>query len=108
MRRQNLCDSSFESYNHSDSKNIEEKSWQPRGGTLERFGIFSTKMTKIAPQRRQMLEKHNIVKFSGSVNFKLQNKVLVDTRSTHLRTFQFFEFDFVGQFAWVDRFRALS
>ena len=37
MRRQGLCDSSFESYNYVDSKNIEDKSWRPRGGTLERF-----------------------------------------------------------------------
>ena len=55
-----------------------------------------------------MLEKHDIVIFSGSVNFKLQKKVLVDSRGTRLRTSQFIEFDFVGQFAWVGQFRALS
>ena len=52
-----------------------------------------------------MLRGHDIVIFSGAVSFKLQNKILVDSRGTRLRTFQFFEFDFVGQFAWVGQFR---
>ena len=37
-----------------------------------------------------MLRGHDIVIFSGAVSFKLQNKILVDSRGTRLRTFQFF------------------
>ena len=40
MRRQGLCDSSFESSDHTDFENIKEKSRQSRGGTLERFEFF--------------------------------------------------------------------
>ena len=37
MRRQGLCDSSFESQEHTDSKSIFEKSRRSRGGAPEHF-----------------------------------------------------------------------
>ena len=43
------------------------------------------------------------VLFSGSVSSQLQNKVWVDSIGTRLRTFQF---QWFGQFVWVDRFLA--
>ena len=46
MRRQGLCDSSLESWDHTDSKNIMDKSRQPRGGTLEHFEICPRKWRK--------------------------------------------------------------
>ena len=49
MRRQGVCDSLFESSDHTDFIDIKEKSRQPRGGTLEHFDFFSTKMTVIRP-----------------------------------------------------------
>ena len=38
----------------------------------------------------------------------LQNKVWVDSRGTRLRTFQFLEFNFVGQITGVGQFRGES
>ena len=40
MRRLGLYDRSFESYDHTDSKNVKDKSRQPRGGALEHFVIY--------------------------------------------------------------------
>ena len=37
MRGRGSCDNSFESYEKTDSKNMNEKTRQPRGGALEYF-----------------------------------------------------------------------
>ena len=44
MRSQGPCDTSFESYERTDSKNIADKSRQPRDGALERFEICLGKL----------------------------------------------------------------
>ena len=43
MRRQGLCDSSLESLDRTDSKNIMDKSRQSRGGAPEHFEICPRK-----------------------------------------------------------------
>jgi len=40
MRRLGLCGSSFESYDHTYSKNIQNESRQSRGGALDHFVFF--------------------------------------------------------------------
>ena len=40
MRSQDPCDTSFDSYERTDSKNISDRSRQTRGGALERFEIL--------------------------------------------------------------------
>ena len=37
----NITDNSFESYDHTDCKDVFDKSLQPRGGTQERFDILN-------------------------------------------------------------------
>ena len=40
MRWRGRCDNSFESYEKTNSKNMNEKTRQPLGGTLEHLKIF--------------------------------------------------------------------
>ena len=44
MRRQGLCDSSIESYEPTDSKNMYDKYRQSRGGAQESFEISSLRL----------------------------------------------------------------
>ena len=75
MRGRALCNSSFESSDHTDFKNIKKKSRRPRGGTLERFDFFfyeNDENGSIAPSHAHK-QQQNI--FSGSLSSKLQNKI---------------------------------
>ena len=108
MRRQGLCDSSFESSDHADSKNIKDKLRRPRGGTLEHFETLPRKWRISLSSDTTVSRSKNKSNFHGSVSSKLQNKVSVDSIYSRLRTFQFLEFDLVGEFAGVGGFRALS
>ena len=74
MRRQGLCDISFESYVDTDSKNTWDKRRRSCGGALEHFVTFSENgESRSIPLPRA--SKVTMILFSGLLSCEFQNKV---------------------------------